>query len=393
MCPSLIVHTIKLATIILLLIAFEGANATNYYISYRRGRDSWKGTSVSKPWKSLEKISQLTFSPGDSILLECGNSWNGHIQLNGSGEANNPIVLASFGEGEKPILNGSGNHYTILIRNQEYWRILGLEITNFDEREEGIDLWAWEMRNKNIWASSIEPLAPFKDARNQKHAILVEAIDVGCVNGLYFKNLEIHGVNGAMSTKHNGGIFLAVRGDRIATWFDDLVVEGCYIHDVDRTGISNISSWNNRTLTRNVNWVPSKNIVIRNNVFERTGANALIVRVAEGPIIEYNLFDHCSIKGSGNANFPFNCDHAVIRFNEARFTKYNLGDADAGGFDSDYRCKNTVIEYNYSHHNEFGGILICCMGGDDESRFNYGTKIRTHEPIVETILGPWKRST
>ena len=180
---------------------------------------------------------------------------------------------------------------------------------------------------------------------------------------------------------------------RIPTNFEDVLLSGCYIHDVDRTGFSNTSIWSNRSLTSKWkdnlengkvhNWFPSKKIIIRNNKFERTGANALIVRVAESPLVEYNLFNHCAIKGSGNASFPFNCDNALFQYNEASYTVYNSEadswdgkkDADAGGFDSDYKCKNTVIQYNYSHHNGYGGILICCMG-NNKTAFNDGTIIR-----------------
>jgi hypothetical protein len=98
--------------------------------------------------------------------------------------------------------------------------------------------------------------------------------------------------------------------------------------------------------------VPSKEIIIRNNKFEHSGANALIVRAADSPVVEYNLYNHCAVKGSGNASFPFNCDNALFQYNEACYTVYNSEadswdvkkDADAGGFDSDWNCKNTVIQ-------------------------------------------------
>jgi len=117
----------------------------------------------------------------------------------------------------------------------------------------------------------------------------------------------------------NRGIFLKIKGNKVQTYFDDLIFEHCYIHDVDRTGISNKSSWMDRSLDENFNWVPSKHVVFRNNIFERTGANALIVRVSDSVLIEHNLFTHCAIKETGNAFYPFNCDNTLIQFNEAWF--------------------------------------------------------------------------
>jgi hypothetical protein len=130
-----------------------------------------------------------------------------------------------------------------------------------------------------------------------------------------------------------------------------------------------------RTLTTNDNWYPSRDIIIRNNYFERTGGNALIVRVTDGPVFEHNIFFNCGVKGTGNTNYTFNCDNAIIQYNEAFGTHYTPGTPDGGGFNSDWRCKNTIIQYNYSHDNEYGGQLICNDGGVSTS-FNDGSIIR-----------------
>jgi hypothetical protein len=113
------------------------------------------------------------------------------------------------------------------------------------------------------------------------------------------------------------------------------------------------------------------NIIIRNNTFSNTGANAVIVRVADHPLIERNLFDHCVIKASGNAAFNFNTDNAIFQYNESRFTKANVGDDDAGGIDADYRTKNTIIQYNYLHDNDYGMLVT---GGPGV--FNNNTIVR-----------------
>lgn len=73
--------------------------------------------------------------------------------------------------------------------------------------------------------------------------------------------------------------------------------------------------------------------------------------------------------------FVFHCDDAVIQFNEACFTKYNLGDHDASGFDSDWNCRRSIFQFNYSHDNDDGFMLLCCMGGSVNG-FNPGTIVR-----------------
>ncbi|PIE78986.1 MAG: hypothetical protein CSA15_05020, partial [Candidatus Delongbacteria bacterium] len=187
-------------------------------------------------------------------------------------------------------------------------------------------------------------------------------------------NLKIHGVNGDITNKNNGGIFLRVFGKsgEVPTFFDNLLVENCHIHDVDRTGVSNYSYYDDRSLNAIDNWTPNTNYVVRKNTFERTGANALIFRVAKSPLVEHNVFDHCAIKESGNAFFNFNTDDAIMQYNESRYTKYNVGDVDAGGIDSDYKTKNTIIQYNYIHDNDFGPLIT----GGPNAGFNDNTIVR-----------------
>lgn len=321
----------------------------NYYIDDQAGDDINTAATPMQAWKSLDRINAEIFEPGDSILFRCNGSWRGQLAFKGSGAPGKPIVAGSYGTGEKPLIGGGGLvENTIQINGQQYIEIQDLHVTNRG------------------------------DTAAFRKAIYVHAEDMGAVRHLVFRRLEISDVNGAMepdAAKNNGGMFIDITGSSKLTYFDTLIIEYCYIHDVDRTGISNRSSWSDRTLNNNVNWVPSKSIIIRFNTFERTGGNGLIVRVAEKPLMEHNLFTHCAIKGSGNACFSFNTNDALWQFNEACYTKYNTGDDDAGGFDSDYDSKNTILQYNYSHDNEYGAMLLT-GGPASVSGFNDGTIVR-----------------
>lgn len=359
----------------------------DYYVDAQHGDDEASGVSEKHAWRTLEKVNAMTFEAGDRILLKSGGVWSGCFMPQGSGKEGDPIVLSSYGEGPAPKIEGDGrtnrneaNEQTISsairLYNQEYWWIENLEITNYNAEEEaGLSLSAWERRNIELY-ENVDTPAPMEEERIRKVAILVQAKGdngKGALSGFRFRNLVIHGVNGNMKTKHNGGIFFRVYddGSGVPMRFDDVRIEGCTIQDVDRTGVSNVSDFDKRDLTETENWTPNRAWVITGNTFRRTGANALIVRVAVDPLMEKNLFDACAIKGSGNAAFNFNTDGAVWQHNEFRYTKANEGDEDAGGVDSDYRSKNTLIQLNYSHHNDFGMLVT---GGP--GRFNDGTVVR-----------------
>jgi hypothetical protein len=362
---------------------------TTCFVDDISGNDSNKGTSPSTAWKSLKKLNTITFMPGDSILFRRGGKWKGNFVPKGSGKEGMPVVFDAFGNGTLPEIDAAGviasneeASYTIRLFNQEYIEFRNLKIKNYNPFEVPLPV---KSEGNSAYAYS------------QKTGIYVEAKDAGTLKHIWFVGLELCDINGSMDTKDNGGILMEITWHnneslRKPTRFEDVYLMGCYIHDVDRTGFSNTSVWWDRSLRsrwgeslgngKTDNWFPSKKIIVRNNKFERTGANALIVRVAESPLVEYNFFNQCALKGNGNASFPFNCDNALFQYNEACYTVYNTEadswdgkkDVDAGGFDSDWNCKNTVIQYNYSHHNGFGGILFCLSGG--KVNFNDGTVIR-----------------
>lgn len=379
-----------ISTFLLMLATLACNSQSNFYVDNIAGSDTHSGHSTTAPFRSIEKINQLVLHPGDSVLFRRGGKWIGNLIPQGSGNNGKRIVIGAYGNGQAPVIDARGAvadgeeaSYTIRLFNQEYIEIRDLKIRNFLPFEKPRKL--ENNGNKSF-------------VNTPKMGIYIEGKDCGTLHDIHLINLEICYVNGDMSTKHNGGVFVDINwsediSKRVKSRFDGLYTEGCYIHHVDRTGWSNTSVWWNRSLNskwgdtladgETHNWYPSNNVVLRNNKFERAGANALIVRVAKAPLIEHCLFTHNGWKGSGNASFPFNCDDALFQYNEACYTVYNTEadswdnrkDADAGGFDSDWNCKNTVIQYNYSHHNGYGGILICCNGGS-KTGFNDGTVIR-----------------
>jgi hypothetical protein len=359
-------------------------SGNDYYVDNQSGNDSYDGLSPQTAWKTLTKLNQFIFEPGDKILFKSGQVWAGELQPRGSGIRDLPIVIDKYNTGESPHLKGPGTEYsnTLFLYNQEYWEINNLKITNPEPGNSG-DFY--------------------------KRAIYVVAEDTGQINHLYFKNLEITEVAVPQFTDENsryyGGIYLEVTGTAKPTWFNDILFEGCYVHHLDRTGISNQSSWWKRSLyskfgeqineegttTTYDNWVPSTNIVVRNCRFERIGGNGLIMRVSKNTLVENNFFYYCGEDISGNAAFCFNTDSTVFQYNEACYTVYNEGDTDARGIDSDYRTKHTIIQYNYLHNNGFGGVVATGGPGGSTSvpRFNDSTVIRyniianNHEHIVK----------
>jgi hypothetical protein len=336
------------------ILAPSQTSATDYYLDSQTGDDSRDGTAPARAWKTLGRANEHPYVAGDRISFRSGCEWSGTFQPQGSGRKGLPIVVDQYGGGARPAIHGGGVVPAALrLNNQAYWEIRNLEITNLcDEGER-------ELRGVEI-----------------------RARDVGLVKHIHITNLDIHDVNaisnytddGDALAKSYGGLTTIIEGDEKPTAWDDLLIENCAIRDVGPAGIAMITSWTKGHRENNPRtWFPSKNVIIRGNKIERTARNGLIVRGCKAPLVERNFFQGCAHGGSGNACFAFHCDDALFQFNEACHTIYNSGDTDASGFDSDYYCRRSVFQYNYSHDNDLGFMLVCNRppGG-----FNDGTIVR-----------------
>jgi|tagenome__1003787_1003787.scaffolds.fasta_scaffold20950474_2 hypothetical protein len=329
--------------------------AATYYLDSKTGDDARDGTAAQAAWRSIERANRETFQPGDRVLLSAGSKWEGvTFQPHGSGRDGSPITIDRYGEGAKPAIHGHGRVDVCLrLENQSYWEIQNLEITN---------------------QSDSGP----RDLRG----VEIRACDIGWIRHIYLRGLDIHGINavsdyttdGSTQRKSFGGLFTIISGSGKQTAWDDLRIEDCAIHDVGPIGMAMLSSWmSGHRDNDQKTWFPSRNVVIRGNRFEHTARNGLIVRGCVKPLIERNLFKDCAYGGSGNASFSFHCDDAMFQFNESCFTRYNKGDTDATGFDSDYCCRRSVFQYNYSHDNEYGFMVVCSQ---PPNGFNDGTIVR-----------------
>lgn len=99
-------------TILFLVTAYSFINrpvmptiGTNYYVA-NSGNDTHDGLTPATAWKTIAKVNSSTFSVGDSILFNRGDSWNEKLLPPNSGSAGSPIVFSAYGTGNKPIITG-----------------------------------------------------------------------------------------------------------------------------------------------------------------------------------------------------------------------------------------------------------------------------------------------
>jgi parallel beta-helix repeat protein len=91
-------------------LTVKPAGAT-YYLSSIDGDDARTPTQAqdpATPWKTLAKLTAVfpDLQPGDSILLERGETFPGALVIGRSGTAASPIFISAYGSGSDPIVSG-----------------------------------------------------------------------------------------------------------------------------------------------------------------------------------------------------------------------------------------------------------------------------------------------
>lgn len=327
----------------LFLLVASGQAAT-YYVDSTHGSDANSGTSAGLAWQTLAKVNAAAFQPGDRILFRAGGRWRGQLAPKVSGTEGAAIIFDRYGDGPKPLIDGAGEvEEAVRLYNVQYIELRNLAVTN---RGAGSGV----RRGVDIFLDN------FGTARH----IVVAA-------------LYVFDVNGSNERKDTGGIIFRANGDRKPSRFHGLVIERNIVWKVDRQGIAGYTSFH----WRRTHWNPSVNVVIRDNLVEDIGGDGIVPWATDGALIEHNIARHCNRRAASyNAGiWPFSADNTLLQLNEASFTH---GTTDGQGFDSDYNSRNTLFQYNYSHDNEGGFMLICTPGQrkEEENVGNVGTVVR-----------------
>ncbi len=320
----------------------------NYYVDNINGSDDNGGITPSLAWQTLTKVNSIeSFQPGDSILLISGGVWTGSLKPNGSGSEGNPIVLGKYGGEARPIINGGGLDVVapVALRNQSYWVIRDLEITNNNNNErDGI----------------------------RRRGLSVTNPSGGIMNSIHVLNNYVHHVRGSLhGAMAFGGIVFVADSNYVmpskdgTNSFNDVLVEGNIVSHTSRTGISFWDySWQKANQA-------STNVKIRNNVVSYPDGDGILSYGCILDTLEHNIAHHCSNFTDPATNWIVSAGiwttrgyYSVIQFNEAYAHQY--AGADGQGFDIDGLSTGTILQYNYSHDN-YGGFLLLCWDANNKN--------------------------
>lgn len=333
--------------------SWKSSGHTSYYVDSRHGDDTNDGLSEARPWRSLNRVNAGEFAAGDRILLRAGSRWRAFLSPGGSGAAGQPIVIDQYGRGSRPRINAGGSwRATVFLSNIEY-----LEVRNLDVANAGSGF------------------------QSKLNGVQISENDFGTAHDIVLRDLYVHDVNGSNNKEFGGsGLSCECGGNKVKSRFDRLFVEHCHLVHTDRNGISVFGN------SRRDHWYPSLHVVIRGNVLEDIGGDGIVPRACDGALVEHNIVRGGRMRAKDYAAgiWPWGCDTTVVQYNEVSGMK---GTLDAEGYDSDYNCRGTCFQYNFSHDNDGGFMLICNNGGLrlPKSIGNIGTIIRYNISVNDRL--------
>jgi len=344
-------HEFTIWAAVLLTFFAVGAGrvqAATYYVDSAAGSDANSGRTSRSAWRGLSTVNNHTFKPGDRILFKAGGIWTGKLNPRGSGAKGKAIVIDKYGTGNPPIIDGGGStgDAVFYLRNQQYWEVNNLEITNN------------------------------ASAQGDRRGVLIAAANCGLLRHIHLKNLHIHHIKGIVGqdgkAKDTAGIAVFIEADdAVDTRFDDVLIEGCTINTIDNTGICTSSKAGGSNTPGEYNWNRRRftNLRIRNNVIHDIAKNAMIIRLDDRGVVEHNVCYNTARSTTGNTIFTRSSRGTVLQYNEGYLNK--SPDNDGSLYDADLESPECVFQYSYSHDNNHGLFWMCTKPQDNDVIVRY----------------------
>jgi hypothetical protein len=315
--------------LLLFLIVLIGVQAENlprtYHVDCATGDDSASGLAPDAAWRTIVKVNNHYFQPGDSIRFRRGTSCTGKLAPQGSGRRGSPITLSAYGAGPLPVIHaGTNDEAAFRLFNQEYWRVENLELIG-----------------------------------GNPHGVFVSG-DKGVLRSIHLTNLVARDVTGRPTSKEDGIVVIAP-GSKDQR-FDDIIIDGVTAYRTSQWAGILVGGVRFGVLPEAAR---SSNVVVRNSiVYDVQGDGIILFQVNNGRI-ENSVAWHTGMQeaehmGTPNAIWTWMCRGCAVQRNEA-FLSDSPG-VDGGAFDIDYGSDDTLVAENYGHDTQGYCVAVFAAG-------------------------------
>ncbi|OXU14549.1 right-handed parallel beta-helix repeat-containing protein [Sedimentisphaera salicampi] len=327
---------------------------TEYYLDSENGDDSNSGLTPQSAWKTLSKAGSQTYEKGDSILLKSGQTFEGSLQITSSGTEKAPIVISSWSDGDKPVIDSAGFFAGIEITDSSFVEVSGIEITS--DGQEAID----------------------PRAETQRYGVYAFASGSQVQEGIKLSDLYIHDIFAEVAVSSGGRNPTSNMGKGIEVlaqgwgdpYFDGITIENCRIETTGHyaLGVHTRQTSDQSRYTRNVE--------ILNNSLADIGGPGIQPGRCVNVLVRGNTVDASGayvdprMHGRGSGIWPWSCHNVLIEKNSFMHAR---GKADSCGAHIDFNCSDVVVQYNFSMDNEGGFIEI--LGNNYNCAYRYNVSV------------------
>lgn len=320
----------------LCIFAFAEDEKNYYYIDSIDGNDADSGLTEAEAVKTIAGLKDLYIGPGTHFLFRKGGEYECEVTLTCDGTKDNPIVISSYGEGEKPIL------YT--NKNTEVFRLFDCSYLTLS------DLHIKAPNGGGIWI----------DTYNRTSVGIT-------IDNIYFEDMQNYKVHSRDNLSYGAATARAavmVKGlpanSRYAV--NDLTITNCEVYNC-ANGFLIWGSWNDSQTPwceneEDIDPVYNTGLLIKGCYFHEMDAEAVIVGMCDGALVTHCRAINCcqgeGIDENGDieyftaAMWFWGSENSTIQYCEIAGQK-NVGDGMAVDFDS--HTNNCTYQYIYSHDN------------------------------------------
>ncbi|MFJ8112349.1 discoidin domain-containing protein [Streptomyces sp. NPDC096132] len=389
----------------------------DYFIDATQGRDTAAGTSPATAWRTLAKANASTFAPGDRILLRAGAQWQDEqLWPKGSGSAGRPITISAYGDpnAARPYIatngkvpspfraDGTKNAATvgltgaIVLRNQQYWDIDNVELSNDDDFATDITSGSY-VRDGIMVSINADLLASGADS---------------VMDHFRVSNVYVHNLDGPSSWQkiHYGAVDFQVFGGKSykeygtgGYHFKDVRIENNTFENVELHAVQFAFNWfaadgaNSGQYDENGKWhegweqlwvrtrdLYSRDVYIGHNYAANIGQGAIQLADTKNMTVEYN-----EVNGYLKRYDAVSCAlylwagaDSVMQYNEVYGGPNN--EYDGTPWDLEYTNFNVTYQFNYSHDNAAGWMAY--MGNSSNSVARYNLSVNDNGVLVKNML-------
>jgi hypothetical protein len=321
--------------------------------------------SMRRPFTSLAAANARVLAPGDQLLLHRGSQCTGTLAPQGSGTAHRPVVIGAYGVGARPRVVGTGED-AVLLANVSHVVLGDLEVTNPGS-------------------------APAR--RRGVHLLASGTV----VRDVTVHDVWVHDVAGDLHKDFggSGGIQVDVTGTAPLGRFDGVQIVDNRIEHVARSGIFIVGSAGGTRPRAGMPWPEaSTHVVVRGNRLAHLAGDGIVPTGTDGAVVEHNVVVDGNASGTPwngpspvcNAGiWAFHANSTLIQYNDVSHMQFN--GCDGTGYDVDYDQDRTVVQYNVSHDNAGGFILLCTDANPRAAEVRYNLSVDDAATISDAPCG------